>query len=204
VIAISRDGASPGDEVLSGGGFCLALDLENEVEIGRVVCELLGELGKGPDLLVNAAGVFDLALLAETTIQSFDRQIAVNLRAPFLLLRALLPAMMELDSARVVHIGSVAGRNAYPRNGAYSASKFGLRGLHEVLLEETRGTTVAPTLIEPGAVNTPLWDPFDPDADPNLPARAAMLSPDDVAEAIVFVASRPVGVRIPYLPVHPA
>jgi len=203
VIAVSRNGDSPGTEFLDGGGSCVAVDLEDAARVGEMACRLLGDLGRGPDILVFAAGAFELAPLTETSVDSFDRQLAVNLRAPFLCLRALLPSMLELEAARVITVGSIAGRMAFPRNGAYAASKFGLRGLHEVLLQETRGTSVGATLIEPGPVDTPLWDPLNPDADPELPARADMLSVDDVADAILFVGSRPAGVRIPYLPVHP-
>jgi NADP-dependent 3-hydroxy acid dehydrogenase YdfG len=96
----------------------------------------------------------------------------------------------------------VAGRKAFPGNAAYSASKFGVRGFHEVLLEELRGTGVRATLVEPAATDTPIWDPMDPDADPNLPPREAMLRPEDVAEAVSFVVTRPEGVQIPFLPIE--
>ena len=112
--------------------------------------------------------------------------------------------MLERRGGLIVNVGSVAGRKAFPGNAAYSASKFGLRGFHEVLLEEVRGTGVRATLVEPAATDTPLWDPLDPDSDPGLPDRAAMLSPDDVAEAVLFVATRPESVRIPFLSIERA
>jgi NADP-dependent 3-hydroxy acid dehydrogenase YdfG len=93
---------------------------------------------------------------------------------------------------------------AYPENGAYSASKFGLRGLHEVLVQETRGTGVRATLVEPGATDTALWDPVDPDGRDDLPSRAQMLSPDDVARAVLFAATQPAGVEIPVIAVQSA
>src|SRR5690606_29080118 len=122
----------------------------------------------------------------------------------FLVIRALLPAMRERGEGLIVNVGSVAGRRALAGNGAYGASKFGLRGLHEVLVEEIRGTGVRATLVEPAATDTPLWDPLDPDTDPNLPGRADMLRPEDVAEAVVFVATRPPQVRIPLLQIERA
>jgi NADP-dependent 3-hydroxy acid dehydrogenase YdfG len=112
--------------------------------------------------------------------------------------------MLVRRGGLIVNVGSVAGRKAFPGNAAYSASKFGLRGFHEVLLEEVRGTGVRATLVEPAATDTPLWDPLDPDSDPGLPDRAAMLSPDDVAEAVLFVATRPESVRIPFLSIERA
>ncbi|NIP80551.1 MAG: SDR family NAD(P)-dependent oxidoreductase, partial [Gemmatimonadetes bacterium] len=116
--------------------------------------------------------------------------------------RAFLPAMLEAGDGHVVTIGSVAGRVAFPGNGAYSASKFGVRGLHAVLEEELRGTGVRCTLVEPAATDTAIWDPLDPDASPGLPGRDVMLSPDAVADAVHYVITRPPEVRIPSIAVQ--
>ncbi len=152
--------------------------------------------GGAPDILVNCAGTFELAPVAETDPDMFDRQIGGNLRGPFLVIRAFLPAMLERGSGHIVSIGSVAGRRAFPNNGAYSASKFGLRGLHEVLAEETRGTGVRSTLVEPAATDTSLWDALEPDEDPGLPSRQAMLSPGAVANAVLYALSQPAAVDV--------
>ena len=132
----------------------------------------------------------------------FDRIVGVNLRGTFLLYRTLLPALLERDAGDLVTIGSVAGRKAFPANGAYSASKFGQRGLHEVLVEELRGTGVRATLVEPAATDTALWDPLDPDTNPDLPGREAMLHPEDVAGAVLFALTRAPHVRIPLLQIE--
>lgn len=188
-------------EALAGriGATALPADLEDEAAVWDAMDRLQDELGGPPGIVVNAAGVFSLAPWAEETVKDFDRHLMVNLRGPFLVVRALLPAMLERGDGLVINIGSVAGRRALPGNAAYSASKFGLRGLHQVLLEEVRGTGVRATLVEPAATDTPMWDPLHPDAAPSLPNRADMLSPDDVAEAVLFVATRPSDVRIPLL-----
>jgi short-subunit dehydrogenase len=132
----------------------------------------------------------------------FRELIEGNLVGPFLLMRAFLPAMLAAASGHVVTVGSVAGRVAFPGNGAYSASKFGVRGLHAVLAEELRGTGVRCTLVEPAATDTPIWDPFDPDRREDLPSRAVMLSPEAVADAIEYSITRPVGVQIPTVSVQ--
>jgi NADP-dependent 3-hydroxy acid dehydrogenase YdfG len=116
----------------------------------------------------------------------------------------LLPGMLERGGGSIVNVGSVAGRKALPGNSTYAASKFGLRGYHEVLLEELRGTGVRATLVEPSATDTPLWDALDPDRHPGLPSRDRMLGVGDVAEAVLFVATRPDHVRIPLLQVERA
>lgn len=180
----------------------LPADLEDDASVWEAMERLLEELGGPPDVVVNAAGVFSLAACAEETVRSFDRHISVNLRGTFLVVRALLPAMLERGDGLIVNVGSVAGRRAYPGNAAYSASKFGLRGLHEVLLEEIRGSGVRATLLEPAATDTSAWDPIDPDSDPSLPDRVGMLSVDDVADAVLYVATQPPNVRIPALQIE--
>ena len=89
-------------------------------------------------------------------------------------------------------------------NGAYGASKFGLRGLHQVLAEEIRGSGVRATLIEPAATDTPLWDPLDPDSRDDLPSRSQMLTPDDVARAVVFALTQPAEVELSLLAIRSA
>jgi NADP-dependent 3-hydroxy acid dehydrogenase YdfG len=157
-----------------------------------------------PDIVVHAAGAFALAPLAETGVDSFDNMVAVNLRAAFLLARAFVPGMLERGSGDIVFVGSIAGRHAFPANGAYSASKFGLRGMHAVLAAELRGSGVRASLVEPAATDTPLWDAIDRDRNPGLPEPAAMLSPDAVADAVVCAVMTPRDVVIPNIIVERA
>lgn len=193
VARTERDLAQAAEVV---GGHAIPADVSAAADVHRVATYLQELLGEPPDLLVNCAGVFALAPFAELEPSVFDRHLQVNLRGPFLLVRAFLPGMLRRGDGHVINIGSVAGRVAMPGNGAYSASKFGLRGMHEVLAQEIRGSGVRATLIEPAATDTSLWDPLDPDTRPDLPARTAMLRPEDVARAVLFAASQPRGVEI--------
>ena len=163
-----------------------------------------GEASARLDVLVNAAGVFGLAPVAETGAQLLARNLDVNLAGTIHVTRAFLPGMLAAGSGLVINVGSVAGWRAFPENAAYSASKFGLRGFHDVLLEELRGTGVRACLLEPGAVDTPIWDPLDPDAAPHLPGRAEMLRPEDVARAAAFVAGLPRAVAVPLMRIERA
>jgi len=185
------------------GASPLPLDLTDDASVWDAV-DALRERGITPHIVVNAAGVFSMASCAEQTVKDFDLNVDVNLRGAFLLVRAVLPDLLERGSGLVINVGSVAGRKAFPGNAAYSASKYGLRGLHEVLLEELRGTGVRVTLLEPAATDTSIWDPMDPDSDANLPDRSSMLDPDEVAEAVLFVATRPEHVQIPVLQIERA
>lgn len=202
VHVLSRD-PEPVRELAEGsGGGVWPTDLADDADVWSQLDALAERLGGPPDALVHAAGSFSLAPIAETSVSAFDRALQVNLRGAFLVVRALLPALLDRGRGRIVLLGSVAGRRAFPGNGAYSASKFGLRGLFEVLVEELRGTGVSATLLEPSATDTPLWDPVDPDRDPHLPDRAAMLEPADVARAVSFVLGQPDHVRIPLLQIE--
>lgn len=177
-------------------------DLTDDASVWSALDELMENLGGPPDIVVNAAGVFGIESCESETVKSFDLHYAVNLRAPFLVTRIVLPGMLARGSGLIVNVGSVAGRKAYPGNGAYSASKYGLRGLHEVVLEEIRGTGVRASLVEPAATDTPIWDPLDPDASDVLPNRADMLNPADVAGCVLFVATQPGGVALPVVQVE--
>ncbi len=199
---LGRERASLEVVAKSVAGELVVGDLANPDSLAAALNEVASATDGAPDIVVNSAGVFSLASLAECGTEEFDRHFPVNLRGTFLVNRRVLPTMLERGAGRLVNVGSVSGRRAFPANGAYSASKFGLRGLHEVLLEELRGTGVQATLVEPSATDTELWDPLEPDADPYLPNRADMLRAEEVAEAIRFVVSRPPGVAIPYLPIE--
>ena len=77
-------------------------------------------------------------------------------------------------------------------------------GLHQVLAEEVRGTGVRATLVEPAATNTAIWDPLDPDSRDDLPPRATMLTPEDVARAVLFAVTQPPEVEVSVLSLRSA
>lgn len=173
-------------------GVALPADLADPAAVERVVAGAQDAFGAAaPDIVVSAAGAFALAPIAETDPAVFEQILDLNLRAPFLLMRAFLPGMLERGSGDLVTIGSVAGRHAFPHNGAYSASKFGVRGLHAVLDAELRGSGVRAVLVEPAATDTGIWDTIDYDRNPGLPPRSAMLSAAAVADAVVYAVTRP-------------
>jgi len=171
-------------------------DVSDPAQVERAA-ERIGALAGGaPDIVVNNAGIFSIAAAHKTSVEHFRRTLEVNLVAPFALVRAFLPAMREWGSVHLVTLGSVADRNIFPGNAAYSASKYGLRALHEVLRAELRGSGVRATLVSPGPVNTELWDPIDPDNRPGFTPRAQMLGAAEVADAIRWVLAAPASVNV--------
>ena len=173
----------------------LPCDLRDPAAAARAAADATARLGP-PDVLVSNAGVFALAAVERTDPAEFARTVEANLIAPFALLHALLPAMRARGAGHVVTVGSVADRVAFPENGAYAASKFGARGLHEVLRAELRGSGVRATLVSPGPVDTALWDAIDPDTRPGFTPRAMMLRPEHVADAIVYAVCAPAEVNV--------
>lgn len=182
-------------------GMDLPCDVTRPDQVTRAAERIVAELG-APAVVVNNAGAFLLAPLADTTPDQFDAQLAVNLRAPFLVARAFLPHCPP--GSRHILIGSVADHVAYPGNAAYAASKYGARGLHEVLRAEYGARGVRCSLVSPGPTNTAIWDPVDPDARPGFTPRRDMLTPEDVAQAVAFVATRPPHVELDWLRLGPA
>ncbi|MFI5214143.1 MAG: SDR family oxidoreductase, partial [Gemmatimonadales bacterium] len=170
--------------------------------VARAAERILKERG-APDVLVNAAGTFLLKPLVETTPQEFAEQLATNLAGPFAVLRSFLGAMIAKKRGLVVTIGSVADHTSFPGNAAYGAAKHGLRGLHGVLRAELAGSGVRTALIAPGPVDTGMWDPVDPDRREGFTPRKDMLRAEDVAEAVLWVATRPAHVSVPELLIEP-
>lgn len=197
VIIAARTAEAVEDVARELGAAPVVADTSTEAGVERIAAAAAGVDPAGPEIVVHAAGAFELAPLAEMSVASFDRMIAVNLRAAFLLVREFLPRMLERGSGHIVTIGSVAGRQAFPANGGYSASKFGVRGLHAVLAAELRGTGVRSTFVEPAATDTPLWESVDRERNAGLPPRSAMLDPAAVADGVLFALTRAEGVSIP-------
>jgi NAD(P)-dependent dehydrogenase (short-subunit alcohol dehydrogenase family) len=178
-------------------------DLTDSGQVERLAREVSDRFGV-PGIVVSNAGGFFLKPLEQTSPADFDRQIAENLRSAFLVAGAFLPAMRAAKGGHYVSVGSVADHVGYPENAAYAASKYGMRGLHETLVAEFRGSGVLLTLVSPGPVDTPIWDPIHPERREGFPARSDMLRPSDVADAIHFVVTRPPHVHFDWLRLGPA
>ena len=177
------------------GAIAIPCDLADERAVREAVKRMTADAGD-PEILVNNAGVFHLASLEQTSAVDLHRTLDINLVAPFLLARALLPAMRVARRGHVVTIGSIADRATFPENAAYAASKFGARAVHQVLREELRGSGIRATLVSPGPTNTALWDDVGPDERAGFTPRARMLSAADVADAVLFAVTRADAVNV--------
>jgi len=181
----------------------IACDVTNPASIEQAVGRVEKELGV-PDVLVNNAGIFFIKSLAETTSADFTATLTTNLTAAFLFARAIVPKMVTRGSGHLVTIGSISDYIGFSGSTAYAASKFGLRGMHEVIRQETAKSGVRTTLVSPGPVDTDIWDAVDPDSKPGFTKRKNMMRAEDVAAAVVYAVTQPEHVAVTEIRLLPA
>jgi NAD(P)-dependent dehydrogenase (short-subunit alcohol dehydrogenase family) len=109
------------------------------------------------DGLVNNAGIMVVGPLETIPVETFRQQIEVNLLGHVAVTQAMLP-LIRRARGRIVFVGSLAGRMAYPFGSGYHASKFGLEAIADSLRQELRPWRIEVSMIEPGAIDTPIWD----------------------------------------------
>jgi 3-oxoacyl-[acyl-carrier protein] reductase len=207
-IALARAGAdvalvarsqqeldSAKEEILKFGRRALTLpvDLASEDETTRVIERTIETLGR-IDVLVNAAGTDSPGTVEKLDVEGWDRTLAVNLRAPFLLSKAAFPHMREAGGGMIVNISSVAGKKGWANASAYCASKFGLTGFTEALADEGKEHGIRAIVLYPGAMATN-WGAFSPeerqDGESYEAPLTRVLSPERVADLIVWLAASP-------------
>ena len=137
---------------------------------------------KGLDVLVNNAGMALNCAFEETTLEAFDRIMAINVRAPFELTRRCLPLLRTSDMATVINIGSVVSHKGYDHQAAYAASKHALLGLTKALAKEVAPEGIRVHMLSPGGVYTDMVKIARPDLSPE-----GMIAPEEVAEYAAFL-----------------
>ena len=129
-----------------------AVDLADLTDLPRLVEEILGAHPR-IDLLINNAGIALGGTFEQASAEEFDEIVDVNFRAPVVLTRLLLPALLEASGGHLVNVSSVFGLVAPPGQAAYASSKYALRGFTEALRHELAGR-VGVTVVHPGGVRT--------------------------------------------------
>jgi NAD(P)-dependent dehydrogenase (short-subunit alcohol dehydrogenase family) len=154
-------------------------------QVERLVARAVETRGR-VDILVNAAGIFQMAPFEATSLELFDATLAVNLRGAFLCCRAVWPLMRRAGGGQIINLSSVAGVRGFEGNAAYSASKFGLNGLSAVLALEGRPHNIRVLAVCPAAVDTTVWEGQAP-----AEVRGRMMPASAVAEVIVDLLAGP-------------
>jgi len=198
VVMLARNEARLREQAGSlKGAIPIVCDITKPDEVEKTAKLIARKLDGAPDILVNNAGIFSVAMVEETTSDAFIDTINTNLVGPFLFVRSFLADMKKRGAGHIVTIGSIADRTIYTGNAAYSAAKFGVRAVHEVLRAELRGTGVRATLVSPAATDTEIWDSVtitDPAGKPH--DKRPMLDPGDVVSAVMFALTQPERVNI--------
>ena len=154
-------------------------NVRSEEQVEAMLTRCTDALG-GIDVLVNNAGVgYFEKTVEELNGDEFRQTLETNLFGVFYACHYAIPLMKKRGGGYIINISSLAGQNAHPRMAAYNASKFGLNGFSEALMQEVRHDNIKVSYICPGSVNTS----FGGDT-PN-PEKAWQLQPVDIAEVIV-------------------
>jgi short-subunit dehydrogenase len=156
----------------------------SDPEQARALVQRAVETTGGIHVLVNNAGYNHRGAVADADPEELGRIVDVNLRAPVLLTRLVLPQLLEQDSGAIVNVASIAGQIPLPHEATYSATKFGLRGFSLALAEELRGSGVSVSLVSPGPIDTGFLT-SDIDSVPDLVFSQPMSSAEDVAKAVL-------------------
>jgi len=141
------------------------------------------------DVLVNNAGVVYVEPFEKITLEQWQKTLAVNVTAPFVLIQKLNDRLTR--GASIVNILSVAARTAFPNWSSYCMSKFALEGLSRCLREELRPRGIRVINIYPAATGTGMWDNIEGEW-----ARDKMMPPEEVAEALAYALERPSSVMV--------
>lgn len=189
VALASRSGDNPGID----GAFAKACDVRSATSLEAMVAATVAHFGR-LDILVINAGVGAYGPFLDLPAEDLEEMIAVNVKGALYAARAALPELLKSDAADIVTIASEAGRRGLPYEVAYCASKFAQVGMTAALDHELREQGVRCTSVCPGGVATDFA--MGHGRTPDMPQLAGMMSPVDVAEAVLFVVTRPRNHRI--------
>ena len=203
-LALAHEGArvvvcgrrkEPLDEVVQtiwragGNAAAVQADVSREQDVELVLQTAL-ETFDGVDILINNAGIGGGAPIHEHNIADWDRIMAINLRGPFLMARAVLPTMRTRHSGHIINISSESGLEYYPGDGAYGISKHALNALSEYIQRENQDLNIRVDSICPGMVVTEMSE--------NSPGldHSKCLYPEDIADLVLWLISRRTNIKI--------
>jgi 3-oxoacyl-[acyl-carrier protein] reductase len=172
-----------------------AADVRASTEVAKLFEWLDGET-EGLDILVNNAGLGVMKSTAELTVEDWQQTIGTNLSGAFYCSRETLLRLKSRGRGYIIHIGSLAGKNAFAGGAAYNASKFGLNGLSEAMMLDHRNDNVRVTHIMPGSVDTGFGG-----------GRAGVdwkIAPEDIGEIVLMLLRMPERTLVSQVEVRPA
>jgi len=156
-------------------------DVRSHDDVREAVTRAASAMG-GLDILINNAGIGEFVNVEEMDASRWDATIETNLSGVFYCCREAIPLMKARGGGYIINIGSLAGKNAFPGGAAYNASKFGLIGFSEALMQEVRYSGIRVSYLMPGSVNTEFGRSGVQD-----PATTWKLMPEDVATVVLDI-----------------
>jgi NADP-dependent 3-hydroxy acid dehydrogenase YdfG len=207
LVARSQDELNALASQLQSPTLVLASDLTHFNTLNELIPHAVKHFGR-LDVLINNAGVGGkVGLVNELPDEHMHRMINLNLTAPIALSKQAIAQFVEQDSpGTIIQINSIAGKTAFPFWAVYDATKAGLHAFSEAISEEQRHNGTRVISIYPGASDTAIWDSVDLSVDAT-PNREGMLSPEHVAEAVLYALHQPPHVLvsdITLMPTRPA
>lgn len=186
--------------------FVFPLDVRNPQEVDRVISALPAEW-REIDILVNNAGLSrGLDRLQEGKLQDWEEMIDTNIKGLLYVTRRILPGMVARGKGHVINLGSIAGHHVYPGGNVYCATKYAVNSLSHAMRMDLLGTGVRVCSVEPGLVQTEFSEVRfhgDRERAAKTYANTRPLKPEDVAEAVLFAATRPAHVDISEIIIMP-
>jgi len=164
-----------GDEDRAIGFVC---DVRDYDQVKKLIDYTVKELG-GLDILINNAGIGIFQKVEDTTPEDFRAVLETNVFGVFYCCREAIPQMKRRGGGYIINISSLAGVNAHPQMAAYNASKFGLNGFSEALMQEVRHDNIKVSYIMPGSVNTEFGGDSPSDE------KSWQLTPQDIARVVI-------------------
>lgn len=168
------------------------VDLAEVSQVREKIAAIAAELPK-LDIVINNAGMGYTNGLLETPLADWQRVIDLNVTSVFQVIQGVLPTLRSQKQGTIINLSSVAAHQAFPNWGLYCVSKFGLLALTKTLAAEERSYGIRAISMSPGSVHTELWDTDTVQADFD---RSAMLTPEVVADSILYAAQMPQGAVI--------
>jgi 3-oxoacyl-[acyl-carrier protein] reductase len=172
------------NEVGPGRAASYVCDVRDYDQVKSVFANIAGDFG-GIDILINNAGVGVFAPVESMDVADFRAVLETNVFGVFYCCHEAIPLMKQRGGGYIINISSLAGTNAHPEMAAYNASKFGLNGFSEALMQEVRHDKIKVSYIMPGSVNTEFGgdEPGD--------EKSWQLQPEDVARVVMDLLSHP-------------
>ncbi|KGM45465.1 SDR family NAD(P)-dependent oxidoreductase [Neobacillus niacini] len=172
-------------------------DVSKEEDLQQVVKKTIEEYGH-VDMLVNNAGIGFFKLTEDVTLEEWKKVFEVNVQGVFLATKAVLPHMKERKSGTIITISSDVARYTIPNGAAYTATKYAVQGFSGSVAQEVREYGIRVGTINPGMVDT-----YFAESKQGLPEKHDWLKVEDVANAVVYMASAPKYMLIDEIVLHP-